>query len=250
MPTHPAMDKERFRRKYMLRLATAPTVFGPVIAGLSTLVAGWSLDLPGLVPFLGLAAAVVGFGTFATKLIAGDETRAREALDELEHEVEEERERELDRLSRRLSSDRDPRDERLLTDLRHLAKEFKNRDFWPADLSSASTFDLMHGVETLFAGCVDSLERQVRLVEIAGNMSTAEARTPLLDERERILDEVAECITQLGKMYSSIQGLRGHGKENAELARVRAELDRSLEVAARVQERMRSWDRERTALET
>ncbi|MEO0814295.1 MAG: hypothetical protein AAFY60_15640, partial [Myxococcota bacterium] len=82
----------------------------------------------------------------------------------------------------------------------------------------------------------------------AGKMSSAEARQPLLDERERILADVGQCITQLGKMYASIQGLRGRGQENDELARVRGELDRSLEVAARVQERMRSWDQEQTAL--
>ncbi|MEM6733625.1 MAG: HU family DNA-binding protein [Myxococcota bacterium] len=191
---------------------------------------------------------LVGFGTFATKLLSGDESRAREALNELEQEVEDERQRDLDALAQRLARDSDPRDERLLQDLRKLAEEFKRDDFWPDDLSSASTFDLMSGVETLFAGCVDSLERQVRLVEIAGNMSTQEARAPLVAERERILDDVGQCITQLGKMYSSIQGLRGRGRENAELARVRGELDLSLEVAARVQERMRAWDQDQTAV--
>ncbi|MEM6533738.1 MAG: hypothetical protein AAF654_14035 [Myxococcota bacterium] len=246
--TNLAMDRERFRRKYMLRLATAPAVFAPVVGGLSTLLAGWALDMPGFIPFAGLAAALVGLGTFATKLFSGDERQAKAALNELESEVETERERELDRLADRLSQDRDERDERLLRDLRNLANEFKRDDFWPDELNSTSTFDLMNGVETLFAGCVDSLERQVRLVEIARNMSTQEARQPLVDERERILKEVGECIAQLGKMYSSIQGLRGQGEENAELARVRGELERSLEVASRVQERMHAWDRERTAV--
>lgn len=242
------MDRERFRQKYLLRLATAPMVFGPVVGGLSTLLAGWGLDMPGFVPFIGLAAAVVGIGTFATKLLTGDEGQAKAALNELESEAETERERELDRLAERLSQDRDERDERLLKDLRHLSNEFKRDDFWPAELNSHSTFDLMNGVETLFSGCVDSLERQVRLVEIARNMSTQEARQPLVDERERILKEVAECITQLGRMYSSIQGLRGQGEGNAELTRVRGELERSLEVASRVQERMRAWDREQSAV--
>lgn len=244
--TPASMDKERFRRKYLLRLATAPSVFGPFVGGLSALLAGWGLDLPGVVPFAGLATALVAAGVFATKVLMGDESRARDALDELEAEVERERQEDLDELAVQLSRDSDSRDENLLRDLRRLADEFRRDDFWPSSLNSASTFDLMSGVETLFRGCVDSLERQLRLVDIARTMSTEDARRPLLDERERILAEVGQCISQLGHMYSSIQGLRGEGRESAELVKVRGELERSLEIANRVQERMRSWENEQS----
>lgn len=243
------LDKRRFRRKYLLSLATSPTVFAMVVGGASTVLAGWAFDMPGILPFAGLAAVVLGVGSFLTKLIVGDEARARHALKELEADVEDERRERLDALADRLSSDHDSRDEALLTDLRKLAGEFRRRDFWPDDLDSASTFDMMSGVETLFSGCVDSLERQLRLVEIARTMATEEARHPLLTERESILQDVGRCISQLGTMYSSIRGLQGHAKESSELARVRGELDRSLDVAARVRERMSAWDEEHASLQ-
>lgn len=237
-----ALDRKRFRRKYLLNLATAPSVFVPAIGGLSTLFAAWGLGLPGVVPFLGFVTAAIGLAMFATKFLSGDEKLAKSALSDLEAELENERARALDDLALRLAEDDDPRDEQLLSDLRRLSREFHRVDFWPEALTSTSTFDLMTGIETLFDGCVVSLERQVRLVDIANKMTTQEARGPLEAERERILNEVKACISQLGSIYASVQQLGRVESRPADLAQVRGELDRSLQVAARVQDRMRQWD--------
>jgi hypothetical protein len=151
----------------------------------------------------------------------------------------------LDDLDRRLSQDADPRDERLLQDLRALAGTLRNPAFWPDGMSARSSLDIAAGVGSLFTGCVASLERQCALVPLIASMRTAEAKAPIIAERERILQEVAESIAELGRVVARIQAVRDNACQSAELRRVREALDQSLDVAARVAARMKAWDNER-----
>jgi hypothetical protein len=184
-------------------------------------------------------------GILLTRLLMGSENIARDILEEMEKEAITERERALDSLDQRLSADGDSRTEKSLRDLRALARAFQDDQSWLSTLNTKSTFDILAGVEQLFSRCVLSLEKSLKLWYTAREMTTDKARQPILDQRERIITDVAESIHQLGRILAGIQRIGVHeGEENSELARIRQELDQSLQVAEIVEQRMQSIDRE------
>ncbi|MEE8410813.1 MAG: hypothetical protein V3T05_14530 [Myxococcota bacterium] len=202
-----------------------------------------------LIAFVGIAGTLGGVGAFLTRLVTGDEGNAKAALAELEGELQEEREETLDHLEARLSADDDPRDEKLLRDLRSLTAAFRDRDLWPTGMTTLSAFDIVSGVEQLFQGCVASLEHELVLVGLAAKMGTPEAREPIIAERERILGEVGASIEKLSGIFAGMQKLRSSSGPDTELTRIREELDQSLEVAARVEARLKNWGRDRADLD-
>jgi len=191
--------------------------------------------------FGGLVGMAIGAGNMLTRILAGDEAAAKSVLEELEDEVKRKREAHLDNLYKRLSQDDDPRDENFLKDLREMANAFRDRSLWPDTMSTHTVIDIMAGVDELFEGCVNSLERGLVMVEMANKMGTDEARQPILEERERVLKEVAASLEQLTKVFTGMQALRATAGADEGMQSIRDELNRSLEIAARVEERMSQW---------
>ena len=179
---------------------------------------------------------------FLTQLAMSDGKHAKVVMKELEREVEEEREAALDALARRLSQDNDPRDEQMLSDLRQLAYAFRSQETWPDQMHTGSAIEILAGFERLFDACIRSLERSLILAETLHKIGTPAARAPIVDERERVLAEIAKSIEKISKIFTHVQALRTSSSAERELIDIRQELDSSLAVAARVEERMRDWD--------
>jgi acyl-CoA reductase-like NAD-dependent aldehyde dehydrogenase len=68
----------------------------------------------------------------------------------------------------------------------------------------------------------------------------AEARKPLLDQRERVIKDIQAAVKQLGGTLAALQRMDTGGATNHELSRLRDELDQSLEIASRVEARLSS----------
>ena len=97
----------------------------------------------------------------------------------------------------------------------------------------------------MFTRCVLSLEKTLKLWYTARDMTSLEAREAILNLRERIIEDVSKSTNQLGRILAGIQSIDVQdGDDDSELAHIRAELDRSLEVAKMVEKRMQSLDRE------
>jgi len=76
-------------------------------------------------------------------------------------------------------------------------------------------------------------------------METDDAKKAIMDQREKIIDDVRESILQLGKIIAGLQHIEtGAGSTDSDLARIRNELDQSLEVAKQVKKRMQEIDQE------
>jgi hypothetical protein len=75
-------------------------------------------------------------------------------------------------------------------------------------------------------------------------MSTPEAREPVLAQREKMIADVTESIRQLGKVLAGIEALKAGESVHSDLARIRGELDQRLAVAKKVEERMRSLEKQ------
>ncbi|MEL6195707.1 MAG: hypothetical protein AAFQ77_01465 [Myxococcota bacterium] len=148
----------------------------------------------------------------------------------------------LEELRRQLARDSDPRDEHLFTDLRELLRQTLPREAWPELLPLTSRTELRNDIGRLFAATVALLERQYGLLQSARSVREQNARVPLLRERERILDEIRGSVEQLGAVVAWIHELKR--EESNHSARIREELGRNLELAARVKSRMSDLDNE------
>ena len=214
------------------------------MAGATDLLAVWALNLDsGLLTFAGLACILGSLGILASRLLMGNKSLDRKILETLEQEALEEREKALDKLDRELSEDGDTRTEKSLRDLRTLTKRFQEGKAWTSTLSSRSTFDILSGVDRLFNRSVLSLEHTLKLWKTAQEITTPEARKPIVEKREVIIEEVGKSIEHLSKILAGVQSLgKGADYDTSELAHIRKELDSSLEVARRVEERMQSLE--------
>ncbi|MFH1038175.1 MAG: hypothetical protein V1789_05840, partial [PVC group bacterium] len=132
-----------------------------------------------------------------------------------------------------------------LRDLRALATAFYKGNTFTAACDPQSSFDMLTGVEELFNRCTLYLASTLELWHTAHRTANPGARKPILKQRERIIAEVDKSIKQLGKVLAGIKSIGlGAETEASELARIRDELDQSLEIAKQVKERMKSLDRE------
>ena len=232
----------KLRKKVLLGLLSSPLTLVPLLAGATLLGGAFALGRSaGMMLFSGLACVLGAAGVFLSRLLLGSEKHTQKAVEELQKEAAADHERRLDDLDRRLAVDQDPRTEATLRDLRAFEKAFRDGGTWMAKLNATSAFDIVNGVQELFEGCVKSLETSLELYNTAQSLRTPAARKPLLERREEIVQDVQKSTEQLSRILVSIQTLAADEGSEAGLAQVRTELDESMAVAKKVEERMRSW---------
>jgi hypothetical protein len=236
------VDAKQIRRRILVRLLSAPLTLLPFALGVTALAGSWALDLsPGAGLFAGIAGLVVAGGNFFSQLVTRGDRYAREEVERVRFDAHIAQERQLDDLDRRLRTDNDPRTETALRDLRALEKAFHELSGARDKVNHETSIDIVAGVEQLVDRCVASLEESLRLWHMARGLNSAAARKPILLHREQIIVEVGRSIEQLGKILAEMQDLGASTQTPAELARVRAELDQSLELARTVDERMKEF---------
>lgn len=238
------LDRSAFRKRLWLRLITAPATLLPLIGGSTLLILSWALQFKsGLPAFAGILGVLGGIGTFVTRLLTGTDRLGEKVVAEMKAETEGARERELDRLERELAGDQDPRTEQALHDLRVLHASFEKGEMWSSDLNVQSGFDIVSGVNQLFAACVNTLQRTLELWHTAHGVATPEAKRPILERRERLVEEVTTSMRHLSNILAEVQTVSVSSDSTSKLGRIRDELDASLAVAKRVEERMASWEK-------
>jgi hypothetical protein len=73
-------------------------------------------------------------------------------------------------------------------------------------------------------------------------MRTKEARDAALGQRERLVEEIRQSVVQLARTIDGVRSLTVQKEHEHDLSRIRQELDESLDVARRVEERMQSLE--------
>jgi hypothetical protein len=236
------VDDRTVRKRILLRVFGSPVSVIPFMLGVTSITATWALNWnPALGLFAGVAGVLGGFGAALTRLLLGGEKISRQITAELTQEEQAEKQRALDALDEQLAaSDKDPRPETALRDLRALLKAFDEPDGPSNELNFTTVIDVQLMAGRMFDQCVQSLQQTLRLWQTAQKLNTAAARKPLLDQREKIIADVQASIKQLSDALVALQTL-GHGDgSTAELGRIRDELDQSLAVAKVVEERVNS----------
>lgn len=227
-----------------MRALSGPATVGPFIAGMTAMVATWAM---GLRPDAGVLAGIAGIatsaGAFMTKIFLHGETLAKEAIEEASQEDRADREGALDELDARLCEDRDPRTEAALRDLRNLMRAFDELGgVTEAGLGAVSSTEIASGVQALFNQCVNSLQQSLKLWHTAARLKTPAARTPILKQRDVIIQEIGKSLRQLGQVLVAIQNLSSGSEAVSELAKVGRELDQRLEVARQVERRVKAFE--------
>lgn len=244
-PPEEANDtRSRIYRRIWLELLWRPAVLLPGTAGGLALLVG--MIVPGgrrlLLPAL-IGLLFAGSMALVRWLVQHEEILDR-ASRAAEREAARDRERELDRLALRLKADKFSRGPRLLERLRSLREGLRESAEWRGRVDRDTARDLDEKVERLFQGCIAGLERSLELNARARKLANADAGSPLLQAREKVLAEVEASVEGLRRIAEEVQAiaLRRIEEEGEELSRARAELEQSLDLARRVEERVSSLD--------
>ncbi len=170
------MDRATFRKKFALRLASHPVTVLPFLGGLTAIGAGWAGMLPATAIFAGVVGVVAGVGALVTRATLLGHRIAKQLHEELQTKDHDATEAALDALRQRLASDRDMRDEKMLDQLRELARVFKRDTEWIKRVNLVSAAEITGGVEELVRTCIQKLQDAFRLLETVRDLSVSPVR--------------------------------------------------------------------------
>ena len=146
----------------------------------------------------------------------------------------------LRQLEASLSLDGDPRTEACLRKLREHYDAFQTKV--KDGKISVAAYQVMSQVEALFEVSMDQLRRSLQLWEEAHQLRGDE-REQVLQERESLVNEVVETTKHVNSAVEQFRKINAR-RDNTDLAELRDQLDESLRVAKRTEERMAEWDQQ------
>jgi hypothetical protein len=221
----------------MLDLFASPGTLIPIVAGLSSLMFSWAIGGDAMANAIGIVGVLGGVGHFASRLVLGLEDMTQRAYDAILDKHQQEQDRALDDLQERLKGDEDDRTETCLRELRRLYEAF--RSGCSAGQMAGTYHQVVSQVEQIFRASVEQLQRSLQLYELSEKLS-GQARMDILDERERVIQEVIETRGHLGRTIEQFQTFATR-RDQSELSRLRDELDETLQVAQKTEQRMASF---------
>lgn len=238
------MEPSDLTRRVLLKLTTSPTVLGPAVLGASAAAIGLAAASP-VLAFVGAAGVLFGGGVLASRWAFGFDRLVAKEAEALNRREEAAQRRALRSLELRLRGDGDRRTEdwlRRMTAMRDRFDDDREAAQAEGPRAAARLAELAPRVDELFDHCIASLERSLRLNETARRMNTREMRLRTLEARESVLDEVERSVDHLALVLDRVAELGVMHEADAQIeqrmAAVRTELDESLNVARRVEERM------------
>ena len=242
------IDKKTFRRRVILRIAGHPLTTWSAVASAAAVTVAMIGNDQAIPLFVAVVAGLVSVGTAAFNLIYRSQKIGEETIENIQREERAKVSTRLDDLERKLEEDADKRDDEALRDLRALVEAFKDEHSIINELDVTTATDILARVDRLFWECVNALERSLKNLEIISRLSR-EASNPLCDAREEVIAQVQQGVKELGNILTGAQKLvaskrSGDGTAQA-IASETAELRQTLELARKVEERMRGVGGER-----
>jgi paraquat-inducible protein B len=223
------------KRKVISELFFAPSVVLPIVGGLSAGLLSWAVGGNGLLNAATLLGLLGGVGWMLTRMIFKIEDITEQALQvELDKRLQAENSH-LDALAAKLQTDPDHRTQDYLTLIRSMRRDFEGAAHQPGlQFRSAQ---IREKVSQVFVAVVDQLQQSYRLWELAERLK-GKSRDKLLADRERVLREVEVTIDRLRVTCEQFEQL-ARTETKVDLAAMRQELDATMQVAKRTEERMR-----------
>ena len=223
------------KRKVISELFFAPSVVLPIVGGLSAGLLSWASGGSAYLTGGAMMGLLGGVGWMLTRMIFKVEDITEKAMQaELQKRVDEEA-RELDDLALQLRTDRDHRTQDYLTLLRSLRDQFEESANESGALMRSAR--IREQVGQIFEAAVEQLRHSYRLWELSENL-VGTARETVLTNREHALAEIEVTIERLRGTVDQFRGILKK-QAGADLASMREELEATIRIAKRTEERMR-----------
>ena len=237
-------EEKNIAKRVVADIISSPMVVLPFMVGTAAFASLFALGLKGSA-FLGAILIGVGGvlgsgGMFLTKMILGRDERVKKIVEESRDKAKQDKLKQLDHFHHRLTMDGDSRTEDSMQDLRSLRQAFGQLDKIAPDLNRAMIDEIRKRSEELFQQCVSSLEKSLQLWKTADSLASEKARKPILEQREKLVSEVIGTVEHMSQTLAAVQGITNKSDGDARLQQLRGELDQSLEVAKRVEQRVDS----------
>ncbi len=223
------------KRKVISELFLAPSVLLPIVGGISAGLLSWAMGGIGLLTLAAAAGILGGLGWMMTRIIFKVESITEDAMRfEQEQRIRAENEQ-LDRLMQQLKSDSDERTQDYLILLRSLRDDFQMQTSQPGvQMRSAR---VREQVSAIFNAAVEQLGNSYKLWQLSESLG-GEARRKVLANREQVLQEVSTTVDRLQVAVTQIKDLISQDKK-VDLASMREELEATMRIARRTEEKMR-----------
>jgi len=216
----------------------APSVVLPLVAGASAWLISWAVGGVATLNVAGLALVMGGLGWLATRAIFFTDHIAAKILRDEASKIIRAEEDKLDQLQFRLRSDRDFRTKDYLTLLRTCRTEFE--EFVKRPGIAIQSQEIVKQVRLLFWSATEQLEQSLKLHALAERLSGSEKKK-ILEQREHTLGEIEVSIEHMQSVVKHYQEIMNK-EQQSDLGILRDELDASLRVAKRTEERMRELE--------
>jgi flagellar motor switch/type III secretory pathway protein FliN len=205
-----------------------------MLGGAACGLASWALGGNLYLTSLAIAGVVGSVAWMLTRTVLNVEELTEQAQAAERRAAREAENRQLDELARQLRTDRDHRTKDSLNLLRSLREEFEQ-------LTERSGFELSSArfreqIGQLFSVAVEQLRESSRLFERSETV-VGDARQTVLQQRDQIVVEVQAAVARLQKIVEQFRSL-SQQNQTAELTSLQKELDISLDIAKRTEERM------------
>ncbi len=230
---------DQVKRKVLLDLFVSPWTLVPIVGGLSSWMLSWGAGGNTTLNLIGLAGVVIGAGIQASRLIFGIEELTEQAHGYLTEQQRAERNAYLDQLAKRLHGDDDPRTQECLKRLRALHTNIEQES-----PNTAGSLTIREKVEKVFQASVRQLERSHELWEKAKRMPPG-ADEPFLEQRRLAIDEVVLTVNHLTRTVAQYHAFHADETDD-DLAKLREELDATIEVARRADEQIDELSKSRS----
>jgi hypothetical protein len=226
---------DAIRKKVLSELFLAPSVVLPMVAGASAWLVSWGLGGVTMLTVGGLVGVLAGAGWMATRMIFQLDAITERTMRFAEEKATREEETRIDALVEKLGKLADHRANDYLTILRTSRQEFVQMARQGA--MQARGLQVVGQVHQLFWAAIEQLEQSYKLSELASRLRSSE-RQEVIARNEQNLSEIKATADRLGLAVEQFRRLSLRD-QNGELNELREELDESLKVAHRAEERMR-----------
>ncbi|MCY2983132.1 MAG: hypothetical protein NTY15_05780 [Planctomycetota bacterium] len=210
----------------------------PLVSGASAWLISWAANGVTSLNIAGLALVLGGIGWMATRFIFFTDDIAAKILREESEKIVNAEEEKLDQLQFRLRSDRDYRTKDYLTLLRTCRSDFEEFAKRPGIVIQSQ--EIIKQVRQLFWSATDQLEQSLKLYRLAESL-TGDEKKKIQAQRENTLEEIRVSIDHMQSAVKHYQELMNK-EQQSDLGSLRDELDASLRIAKRTEERMRELE--------
>jgi hypothetical protein len=228
------MDK--IRKRILLDLFASPMTVIPATIGASLLFVSGIFG--GNTPFYGILGLLVGFGALLTNFVFNLDKISQKASKKWHQEQQQKKEDELNALDAKLVDTPDPRDERVLRNLRAVYSSFCE-DLKNKELGSIPV-DMLSTIDKLFQSCIQKLELSLDMMEMAKTV-TGKVRNRITDNRNTIIEDIEQSILDLSETINEVRTLRLRSG-SVDLNRLREQMKTQLQVAKATEERLEALD--------